>query len=149
MRIDFIRLDDRAAAPRYARYGDAGADITTVHNFTLEPGERAVVGTGIAIAVPEGYAAFVHPRSGLAAKAGISVVNAPGTIDSGYRGEVKVILINHGNEPYHFSIGERIAQLVIQRYAQAEFVEVDELYFDGLETERGSNGFGSTGTATV
>lgn len=145
MKVEFVRLDDNADAPHYARYGDAGADITTIQDFTLEPGERAVVGTGIAIAVPEGYAAFVHPRSGLAAKAGISVVNAPGTIDSGYRGEVCVILINHGTSPYTFRDGERIAQLVIQRYEHVEFVEVDELD----ETERGINGFGSTGTVSV
>jgi dUTP pyrophosphatase len=145
MRIEFVRLESEAQAPRYARYGDAGADITTCHNFTLEPGERAIVGTGIAIALPDDHAAFVHPRSGLAAKAGISVVNAPGTIDSGYRGEVKVILINHGYQPYTFTIGERIAQLVIQRYESVEFVEVDYLG----ETERGVNGFGSTGTVSV
>jgi len=145
LKIEFTRLHPFAEAPKFARSGDAGADITTVEDFVLEPGKRLIVPTGIAIALPDGYAAFVHPRSGLAAKHGISVVNAPGTIDSGYRGEIKVILINHGNEAVKFHVGDRIAQLVFQRYEQVEFERVD--YLD--ETERGINGFGSTGTVSV
>ncbi len=145
MRIEFTRLRDAATAPRYATVGDAGADITTTDYFTLFSGEQIVVGTGIAIAVPLGYAAFVHPRSGLAARYGISVTNAPGTIDSGYRGEVKAILINHGEEPVEFEPGDRIAQIVVQRYEQVEWTEVDSLD----ETDRGIGGFGSTGVATV
>jgi dUTP pyrophosphatase len=145
LKIEFTRLHPFAQAPKFARHGDAGADITTVEDFVLEPGKRAIVPTGIAIALPDGYAAFVHPRSGLAAKHGISVVNAPGTIDSGYRGEVKVILINHGDEAVKFHVGDRIAQLVIQRYESVEFTRVDSLD----ETERGINGFGSTGTVSV
>lgn len=145
MKIKFTRLRDEAQAPRYATVGDAGADITTTDKFTLEPGEQIVVGTGIAIAVPEGYAAFVHPRSGLAARYGVSVTNAPGTIDSGYRGEVKVILINHGSIILDFFPGERIAQLVVQRYEHVEWDEVEILD----ETDRGIGGFGSTGMVTV
>ena len=145
MRIEFTRLRENADAPRYARLGDAGADITTTDTFVLEPGEQIVVGTGVALAVPDGFAAFVHPRSGLAARYGISVTNAPGTIDSGYRGEIKAILINHGDEAVEFRPGDRIAQLVIQRYEHVQWVEVDSLD----ETERGVNGFGSTGMVSV
>lgn len=145
MKIEFTRLRNEAQAPRYATLGDAGADITTTDSFYLSPGEQIVVGTGIAIAVPMGYAAFVHPRSGLAARYGISVTNAPGTIDSGYRGEVKAILINHGDYPVRFEPGDRIAQLVIQRYEHVEWAEVDSLD----ETERGIGGFGSTGMVGI
>jgi dUTP pyrophosphatase len=136
------RTEDFAALPTYALDGDAGADIVTTVDVSLAPGERAVVPTGIAIAVPAGYAAFVHPRSGLAARAGMSLVNAPGTIDSGYRGEIKVIVINH--DPVHeleLRRGDRIAQLVFQRVAQARFVEVATL----PGSERGAGGHGSTG----
>jgi dUTP pyrophosphatase len=145
MKIEFTRLHENAEAPRYARLGDAGADISATEHFTLWPGVHKIVGTGVAIALPDGYAAFVHPRSGLAAKYGVSVVNAPGTIDSGYRGELKVILINHGDTALDFEPGERIAQLVIQRYEHVQWVEVDSLD----ETERGVNGFGSTGMVSV
>jgi len=145
LKIEFTRLRDEAQAPRYATLGDAGADITTTDYFALLPGQQIVVGTGIAIAVPEGYAAFVHPRSGLAARYGISVTNAPGTIDSGYRGEIKAILINHGDDVVEFEPGDRIAQLVVQRYEHVEWTEVDSLD----ETERGIGGFGSTGVASV
>ncbi|GAA1960433.1 dUTP diphosphatase [Amycolatopsis minnesotensis] len=111
----------------------------------LEPGERVVVGTGVAIALPHGYAGFVHPRSGLAARAGLSVVNTPGTIDAGYRGEIKVCLINHDpHEPLVLSRGDRIAQLVVQRVEQARFVEVGTLEALG-SSERGDGGYGSTG----
>lgn len=145
MRIEFTRLHNEATAPRYATVGDAGADITTTETFTLEPGEYKAIGTGVAIALPDGYAAFVHPRSGLAAKHGISIVNSPGTVDSGYRGEVKVILINHSDTGITFPAGERIAQLVVQRYEHVEWAEVESLD----ETERGTNGFGSTGMVSV
>ncbi|PRX51266.1 deoxyuridine 5'-triphosphate nucleotidohydrolase [Prauserella shujinwangii] len=136
------RLDPGVPPPAYARPGDAGADLVTTSDIVLPPGERAVVGTGVAIALPPGYAGFVHPRSGLAARAGLSVVNTPGTIDSGYRGEIRVCLVNHDpREPIVLNRGDRIAQLVIQRVEQAEFVEVAELE----ATERGAGGYGSTG----
>ncbi|WP_199431742.1 dUTP diphosphatase [Qaidamihabitans albus] len=136
------RLDPGVPLPAYARPGDAGADLVTTSDVLLEPGERAVVGTGVAIALPPGYAGFVHPRSGLAARAGLSVVNTPGTIDSGYRGEIRVCLVNHDpREPIELSRGDRIAQLVVQRVEHAEFVEAAELE----ATERGAGGYGSTG----
>ncbi len=136
------RLDPEVALPAYALPGDAGADIVTTIDVRLAPGERLVVPTGVAVAVPEGYAAFVHPRSGLAARAGMALVNAPGTIDSGYRGEIKVIVINH--DPVHELVlrrGDRIAQLVFQRVQHVRFIEVERL----PESERGSGGHGSTG----
>lgn len=114
----------------------------TTTDVSIPPGERAVVGTGIAIALPEGYAGFVHPRSGLAARAGLSVVNTPGTIDAGYRGEIRVCLVNHDlREPIELRRGDRIAQLVVQRVETAVFQEVEEL----PTTERGAGGYGSTG----
>ncbi|WP_116041035.1 dUTP diphosphatase [Amycolatopsis palatopharyngis] len=140
------RTDPGVPLPSYARQGDAGADLVTTTDVVLEPGARSLVGTGIAIALPPGYAGFVHPRSGLAARAGLSVVNTPGTIDSGYRGEIRVCLINHDpHEPIVLSRGDRIAQLVIQRVEHAEFVEVDELD----KSERGAGGYGSTGGHAV
>ena len=140
------RLDGAVEAPCYALPGDAGADIVTTVDARLEPGERAVLPTGIALAVPSGYAAFVHPRSGLAARAGMSLVNAPGTIDAGYRGEVKVIVINLDPvQPLVLRRGDRIAQLVFQRFERARFVEVAEL----PESERGAGGHGSTGGVTA
>lgn len=136
------RLDPDVPLPVYALPGDAGADIVTAADVTLAPGERAVLPTGLAIALPPGFAAFVHPRSGLAARAGLGMVNAPGTIDAGYRGEVKVIVINHDTaHPLHLARGERIAQLVVQRVERAAFVEVDEL----PDSARGAGGHGSTG----
>jgi dUTP pyrophosphatase len=138
------RLDPELPLPRYAKGGDAGADIVSRIDITLAPGERALVPTGIAIAVPDGYVALVHPRSGLAIKHGVTMVNAPGTVDAGYRGELQVILINHDkSESVSFKRGDRIAQLVIQKVERAEFVEVRELPGSG----RGSGGFGSTGRA--
>jgi len=138
------RLDPELPLPRYAKGGDAGADIVSRVDITLAPGERALVPTGIAIALPDGYVALVHPRSGLAIKHGVTMVNAPGTVDAGYRGELQVILINHDNsESVSFKRGDRIAQLVIQKVERAEFVEVRELPGSG----RGSGGFGSTGRA--
>jgi dUTP pyrophosphatase len=140
------RIDHDVPLPAYALPGDAGADIVTASDVTLAPGERAVLPTGLAIALPDGYAAFVHPRSGLAARAGLGLVNAPGTIDSGYRGEIKVIVINHDPaQPLHLRRGERIAQLVVQRVERAAFVEVAEL----PGSARGAGGHGSTGGAAV
>jgi dUTP pyrophosphatase len=136
------RLDPGLPMPAYAHPGDAGADLVAAVDVELAPGERAVVPTGVAIALPEGYAGFVHPRSGLAAKTGLSLVNAPGTIDAGYRGEIKVIVVNlDPREPIHLDRGDRIAQLVVQRVERADFVEVAEL----PESVRAEGGFGSTG----
>jgi dUTP pyrophosphatase len=136
------RLDPGVPVPAYARPGDAGADLVTTADVVIPPGERAVVGTGVAIALPEGFAGFVHPRSGLAARVGLSVVNTPGTIDAGYRGEIKVCLVNHDlREPVVLARGDRIAQLVVQRVEHAVFREVGDL----PSSERGSGGYGSTG----
>ncbi len=136
------RLDPDLPLPVYAHAGDAGADLVAAQDVTLAPGERAMVGTGIAIALPEGYAAFVHPRSGLAARHGVSIVNAPGTVDAGYRGEIKVVLVNTDlRETVVLRRGDRIAQLVIQRVERAAFQEVAEL----PPAVRGVGGFGSTG----
>ncbi len=138
------RLDADLPLPRYAKGGDAGADLVTRVDLTLAPGERALAPTGIAIALPDGYAAFVHPRSGLAIKHGVSIVNTPGTVDAGFRGELQIILINHDqHEAITFKRGDRIAQLVIQKVEHAEFVEVSQLPGSG----RGAGGFGSTGRA--
>ena len=136
------RLDPDLPLPAYALPGDAGADLRTAVDVELAPGERAVVPTGIAVAMPEGYAAFVHPRSGLAARYGVSLVNTPGTIDSGYRGEIKIIMVNlDRKDPVSFSRGDRVSQLVFQRVERARFTEVDEL----PGSERGDGGHGSTG----
>jgi len=138
------RLDDGVPLPLYAKAGDAGADLVTRIDITLAPGERALAPTGISIALPDGYAAFVHPRSGLAIKHGVSMVNTPGTVDAGFRGELQVILINHDPiESVTFKRGDRIAQLVIQKVERADFLEVSELPGSG----RGDGGFGSTGRA--
>lgn len=140
------RLDPGLPVPEYAHPGDAGADLYTATDVVLAPGERATVPTGLAIALPEGYAAFVHPRSGLAARHGVTVVNAPGTVDAGYRGEIRVTLLNTDTEaPVKLARGDRIAQMVIQRVERAEFVEADTL----PETPRGEGGFGSTGGHTA
>ena len=142
MRIEVTRLDPGLPLPSYARAGDAGLDLLAAEDCELKPGERAAVATGIAVAIPEGFAGFVHPRSGRALKEGLSVANAPGTIDAGYRGEIKVILVNlDPNDVIHIGRGEKIAQLVIQRVETAELVEVEEL----PDSERGPGGFGSTG----
>jgi dUTP pyrophosphatase len=136
------RLDPGVPLPGYARPGDAGADLATAEDVDLAPGERAVVRTGIAIALPDGYACFVHPRSGLAARHGVTMVNAPGTIDAGYRGEIRVILINTDlTQPFSLRRGDRIAQLVVQRVEHAVFREVAVL----PESVRGVGGLGSTG----
>ena len=136
------RLDPGLPVPSRAHPGDAGADLYTAEDVDLAPGQRAVVPTGVAIALPDGYAAFVHPRSGLAAKHGVTLVNAPGTVDAGYRGEIRVTLLNtDASSPVRFQRGDRIAQLVIQRVERAEFLEVDVL----PGSARGDGGFGSTG----
>lgn len=136
------QLDDGLPLPAYAHPGDAGADLVSTVDVSLAPGERALVPTGIAIALPDGYVALVHPRSGLAARHGLSIVNTPGTVDAGYRGEIKVLLINHDPaEQIVLKRGDRIAQLVIQRFERATFTAVDTL----PDTVRGSGGYGSTG----
>jgi dUTP pyrophosphatase len=136
------RLDPDLPLPAYAHPGDAGADLCAAEEVVLPPGGRATVGTGVALAVPDGYAAFVHPRSGLASRHGITVVNAPGTIDAGYRGEVKVVLLNTDREePFTVHRGDRVAQLVVQPVARARFLEVAEL----PPSSRGAGGFGSSG----
>ena len=142
LQVLITRLDPSIPLPVYAKGGDAGADIVTRIDVTLQPGERALVPTGIAIALPDGYVALVHPRSGLAIKHGVTMVNAPGTVDAGYRGELQCIMINHDlKEAITFHKGDRIAQLVIQKVERAEFVEVKDLPGSG----RGTGGFGSTG----
>ncbi|WP_040160891.1 dUTP diphosphatase [Nigerium massiliense] len=141
-RVLLRRLDPDLPAPRYARDGDAGADLATTADVTIDPGERVLVGTGIAIALPEGWAAFVHPRSGLAARSGITIVNAPGTVDAGYRGEIKVCLLNTDRHaPVILRRGDLVAQLVFQRVGRARFDEVTEL----PSSQRGEGGHGSTG----
>ncbi len=140
--VQIQRLDKDVELPRYARPGDAGLDLRASQDVDLAPGKRAMVPTGLAIALPDGYAGFVQPRSGLAAREGLSIVNTPGLIDSGYRGELKIILINTDDEnAIHIKRGERIAQLVIQKVPAVHLVEVDELD----ASERGAAGFGSTG----
>lgn len=142
VQVLITRLDAELPLPRYAKPGDAGADIVSRIDITLAPGERALVPTGIAIALPDGFVALVHPRSGLAIKHGVTMVNSPGTVDAGYRGELQIILINHDpRESISFKRGDRIAQLVIQQVERAEFIEVSELPGSG----RGKSGFGSTG----
>jgi dUTP pyrophosphatase len=145
LEISVRRLDPSVPMPAYSHPGDAGADLVTTEAAVIGPGERAVLPTGLAMAIPHGYAAFVHPRSGLAARLGVGLVNAPGTIDAGYRGEIKVIVVNHDlREPVRFSAGDRIAQLVVQRVESVRFVESDEL----PDSARGTGGHGSTGGFT-
>ena len=136
------RLDPDLPLPAYAHPGDAGADLTSAVDIELAPGQRALVPTGIAVALPDGYAAFVHPRSGLAVRAGVGVVNAPGTVDAGYRGEIAVTLLNTDRDhAIELKRGDRIAQMVIQRVEYARFLPVQEL----SDSVRGGGGFGSTG----
>ncbi|MEP6815420.1 MAG: dUTP diphosphatase [Marmoricola sp.] len=136
------RLDEGLALPSYAHPGDAGADLCTTVDVTLAPGERTLVPTGVAIALPDGFVALVHPRSGLASRHGVSIVNAPGTVDAGYRGEIKVLLVNLDPvASVSLRRGDRIAQLVVQRFERADFVEVADL----PESVRGDGGYGSTG----
>lgn len=141
MHIKIKKLTPDAQIPAYQTVGAAGVDLHSVEHTVLQPGEYKLIGTGLAFAIDEGYEVQIRPRSGLAAKHGITVLNSPGTIDSDYRGEIKVILINHGEETFEIKKGERIAQAVIASVVQAVFVEVQELD----ETKRGAGGFGSTG----
>lgn len=144
LNVKIKRLDKELPLPVYAHTGDAGCDLYSCDDISIKPGERILIGTGIAISLPVGYAAFIQPRSGLAAKHGITIVNTPGLIDCKYRGEIKVILLNTDNkEPFTINRGDKIAQMVIQRVLEANFVEVDELD----ETKRGEDGFGSTGVS--
>lgn len=140
--IPLLRLDPGVPVPTRAHPGDAGVDLCTTEDVILDPGERVLVGTGIAVALPVGTVGLVHPRSGLAAKTGLSIVNTPGTIDAGYRGEIKVCLINHDpRTPIQLRRGDRIAQLVVQRVELVDFIEVDQLD----DTARGTGGHGSSG----
>ncbi|KHL03080.1 deoxyuridine 5'-triphosphate nucleotidohydrolase [Sinomonas humi] len=142
LEIEVVMLDDGLPAPSYAHPGDAGADLCSRIDFTLEPGERLLVPTGVSIALPFGYVALIHPRSGLATRHGLTVVNAPGTVDAGYRGEIAVTLLNtDAREALSLRRGDRIAQMVIQRVEYARFVPVGSL----SESARGTGGFGSTG----
>ena len=139
------RLDPGLPVPERAHPGDAGADLFAAADVELAPGQRAVVPTGVAIALPDGYAAFVHPRSGLASRYGVTIVNAPGTVDAGYRGEIRVTLLNtDAGTPVRFQRGDRIAQLVVQRVEHAVFREVDDVTALPAST-RGAGGYGSTG----
>ena len=142
VQISIVRLDPDLPLPSYAHPGDAGADLYAREDVTLLPGQRRLVPTGVALALPDGYVALVHPRSGLAHRCGLSIVNAPGTIDAGYRGEVQVCLVNlDPATPIELRRGDRIAQLVIQRFETATFVEADAL----PDSVRGAGGYGSTG----
>ncbi|MGY3566824.1 dUTP diphosphatase [Sinomonas sp. RB5] len=144
--VQLKMLDDGLEPPAYAHPGDAGADLRARVDVTLRPGERALVPTGVSIALPFGYVALIHPRSGLATKHGLTVVNAPGTVDAGYRGEIAVTLLNtDASEPIALRRGDRIAQMVIQRVEHACFVPVEDL----SDSVRGSGGFGSTGGFTA
>ena len=140
--VPLLRLDPGVPMPRYAHDDDAGADLATAEDVVIEPGERALVGTGVALALPSGWVGLVHPRSGLAARHGLTIVNAPGTVDAGYRGEIKVCLLNtDARHSVALRRGDLIAQLLVQRVARARFVEVVELPL----SVRGSDGHGSTG----
>lgn len=140
------RLDPGVPIPAYAHPGDAGADLVTTVDATVAPGERVLLPTGVAIALPDGYAAFVHPRSGLAVRCGVALVNAPGTVDAGYRGQLQIALVNlDPREPVVLRRGDRIAQLVVQKVERAVFHEVETL----PGSDRAVGGFGSTGVATA
>lgn len=140
--LEIKLLDEDLPVPRYQHAGDAGLDLPSRIDYVLEPGERAMIPTGISVAIPRGYAGFVLPRSGLASRHGIALVNSPGLVDSGYRGEMSIIMINTDKrEAFHIKRGDRIAQLVIQRVEEVAVVKVDSLE----DTSRGSGGFGSTG----
>lgn len=142
LRLEFVRLDERARIPTRAHPGDAGLDLQAVEECVLEPGERASVGTGLAVAIPEGHAGLVLPRSGLAARHGIALVNAPGLIDSGYRGELRVLLLNTDrSQAFRIEPGDRIAQLLLLPLVEAAAAEAGELE----ATARGADGFGSSG----
>jgi len=139
--VPVLIVCDPEFAPIYAKPGDAGADLRSVEKLTLKAGSRALVRTGVSIALPNGYVALVHPRSGLAAKHGVTVLNTPGTVDAGYRGELMVTLYNTDSNDFEIEVGDRIAQLVIQEVSRAKFVAVERL----PDSARGDQGFGSTG----
>jgi len=141
IKVKIKKIKDNAIIPKYAHAGDAGVDLYSTEDYTLKPGDRVLVSTGIKIVVPKSYEAQVRPKSGLALKHGISICNTPGTIDSGYRGEIGVIAINQSNEDYKIEKGKKIAQMIFNKIEEAEFEEVDELE----DTTRGEGGFGSTG----
>jgi dUTP pyrophosphatase len=141
VRVPVLRVDATLPLPAYARPDDAGLDLCAAEPVTLAPGARALVPTGIALAIPPGFAGFVLPRSGLALRHGVTVLNTPGLVDAGYRGEIKVLLVNHGDAPVSLSRGERVAQLVVQRVERVALAPVAEL----PESARGAGGFGSTG----
>jgi dUTP pyrophosphatase len=143
--LEVRRLDPEVPLPSYAHPGDAGLDLAAASEVELAPGARVAVPTGLAVAIPAGWVGLVHPRSGLARRRGVTVTNAPGTIDAGYRGEVQVLLVNLGQEPVVLRRGDRVAQLLLQRVGTARVVEVDELD----DTPRGAGGFGSTGGTTT
>lgn len=144
LNVRIKRIDKDLPLPRYAHTGDAGCDLYSREEVVIKPGERVLVGTGIAISLPKGHAAFIQPRSGLAAKHGITIVNTPGLIDCQYRGEIKIILLNtDSKESFIVKRGDKIAQMVVQKVEEAQFIEVDELD----ETQRGAGGFGSTGVS--
>lgn len=142
LNVQITKCKENAIIPKYAKDGDAGVDLRSTEKYVLKPGERTLVSTGLKIAVPEGYEAQIRPRSGLAIKNGISLVNTPGTIDAGYRGEIGVIVINHGQEEFVIEEGMRICQMVINKFEHVTFEEVTELD----KTERGEGGFGHSGT---
>jgi dUTP pyrophosphatase len=142
LEVAIVRLDPDLPLPSYAHPGDAGADLRAREDVVLQPGERRLVPTGVAIALPHGFVALIHPRSGLATKHGLTIVNAPGTVDAGYRGEISVTLLNtDASQAIELRRGDRIAQMVIQRVEHAQFIPVNEL----SESVRGTGGFGSTG----
>jgi dUTP pyrophosphatase len=141
MRVEILREDKDLQLPKYQHEGDAGMDLYSAEDYVLKPGERKIFSTGIKLAIPKGYEVQIRPRSGLAIKQGITVLNTPGTIDHQYRGMVGVILINHSKESFEIKKGERIAQMVLNKFENFELEEVEEL----SETERGEGGFGSTG----
>jgi dUTP pyrophosphatase len=144
MKLLIKRIDPDLPLPHYAHHGDAGADLYSRIDYVIPAGQRALIPTGVSIALVDGYVALLHPRSGLALRHGVTLVNAPGTVDAGYRGELQILLINHDpRENFSITRGDRIAQLVIQKVERAEFIEVEEL----PGTERGAGGFGSTGKA--
>ena len=142
MELGITRIDKELPLPRYAHEGDAGLDLFSAADVVLRPFERALIPTGIAVAIPEGYAGFVQPRSGLAIKRGLGIANTPGLIDSHYRGEIKIILINLSKEDFLVEDGERIAQMIISRHEKAEWIQVEALN----KTDRGAGGFGHSGT---
>jgi len=141
LRIKIKKIKESAILPHYAHEGDAGVDLYSTEDYVLRPGQRVLVSTGLSMAIPKGYEGQVRPKSGLALKHGISVCNSPGTIDSGYHGEIGVISINHSNEEFKIEKGTKIAQMIFNKVEEAEFEEVEDLD----NTKRGEEGFGSTG----